>query len=1030
MYVFFKKKEIKFIVTLLVILLSNISFKTKAVEIINQKKGDLEFIKFNKFLDKNYDEKLKEKKILNNKINLLKERIPFWKLDKIPNDQILLINDLQTSLTSYGDPQGFCSLDSKNLNRNLESIISDDLITIIEPFYKKSNTQQLIKYGKGGIWTPSLNIFKDNNLSNEIQLLKSLKPVFGYIYGEEEAIYRGPISRDAALLIDLIIERILLKIDKDKNIKPIDKASLLAIKAANYYWPLGRVNDAIKEYQNAIDFLENIEKVELINSALAYLHGSKAYLESELSNFAEMDKDLKKAFKYFSKLKKIDVQSLVETALIPSYYGPYFGLYKNKIDYTLLFKKYISFLSTIGGRSSSTFLWANLDYLWHVYEQFPIERSLELSNDMVSKMRNCSKGYDLGYFLYQKAYFEFYKGDYDKALNTAEESLFEYVRGNGWENNASIEALGLIADIKNWKGEYEDALIISKKQIEIYRELGFDNLIGISDEESPLHRIYKICSYKQFENCDNKIVLKFLKDLLDYLNGNIIYLSTQDRLNFYDAIKDYIIYRSYNNNNNLKDDLTFWLSTKGVLADIEKSAWVLLNSKPENSEKINKIKILNSKLSNISQDNNLNKKLFEQKKILERSLFKTLPEISPKIISADEIVKLLPNDSALIEFKEYIPYDINNPDGSDNNKRYLAFLITDKGVIEKFDIGSSIDIENKINAALLSTKEGLSDSERKWSEVRNLIIKPMQNEINNVKTLFISPDNLLHNVPFNGLPRYQFFKKSYFGSEVRINLISTGRDLINLSKPIKTESSNSLVVANPDFNFEFDFDNRDFIGELNYYEEELLNDNSSNWKSLPNTEKEGIEIAKILNANLLNGIEASTASITNFKNPKIIHIASHVDFSIKKNDNSKPLIFQGSIPLAGANNPENSYLDDGYLNAIEISQLDWSGSELVVISGCNSIKGQFIPGEGIFGLKRAISLAGSRSSLLSLWEVNDEATADFMIIFYQNLVSGLSRSEALIATQETFRKHKKLDYRQPYIWGAFQLSGDWRKINF
>ena len=75
-------------------------------------------------------------------------------------------------------------------------------------------------------------------------------------------------------------------------------------------------------------------------------------------------------------------------------------------------------------------------------------------------------------------------------------------------------------------------------------------------------------------------------------------------------------------------------------------------------------------------------------------------------------------------------------------------------------------------------------------------------------------------------------------------------------------------------------------------------------------------------------------------------------------------------------------------------------------------------------------MAGSRSSLLSLWEVNDEATADFMIIFYQNLVSGLSRSEALIATQETFRKHKKLDYRQPYIWGAFQLSGDWRKINF
>ena len=91
-----------------------------------------------------------------------------------------------------------------------------------------------------------------------------------------------------------------------------------------------------------------------------------------------------------------------------------------------------------------------------------------------------------------------------------------------------------------------------------------------------------------------------------------------------------------------------------------------------------------------------------------------------------------------------------------------------------------------------------------------------------------------------------------------------------------------------------------------------------------------------------------------------------------------PLLRSG-IALAGANRvsqrEEGEEGDDGYLTALEVAQLDWKGTELVVISACESGKGEIRTGEGVYGLKRAIAVSGARSSLLSLWKVDDQATA-------------------------------------------------------
>ena len=135
------------------------------------------------------------------------------------------------------------------------------------------------------------------------------------------------------------------------------------------------------------------------------------------------------------------------------------------------------------------------------------------------------------------------------------------------------------------------------------------------------------------------------------------------------------------------------------------------------------------------------------------------------------------------------------------------------------------------------------------------------------------------------------------------------------------------------------------------------------------------------------------------------------------------------IVLSGANFPNLNKSDDGYLTALEVSKLDWLGTELVVISGCESGIGVNKTGDGVYGLKRSIAVAGARSSMLSLWEVKDEPTAAFMESFYKKLKSGVSRNKALFETQKEFRNHIVEAWRHPNVWAAFQLSGDWRVIN-
>ena len=138
-----------------------------------------------------------------------------------------------------------------------------------------------------------------------------------------------------------------------------------------------------------------------------------------------------------------------------------------------------------------------------------------------------------------------------------------------------------------------------------------------------------------------------------------------------------------------------------------------------------------------------------------------------------------------------------------------------------------------------------------------------------------------------------------------------------------------------------------------------------------------------------------------------------------------PLLRSG-LALAGFNERASGE-EDGVLTALEVAQLNLSGTQLVVLSACETGLGDIANGEGVYGLRRAFAIAGAETQVLSLWQVDDAGTAELMAAYYENLLSGSGRAGALRQVQlEMINSQSR--YAHPYYWAAFITTGDWRPL--
>ena len=296
------------------------------------------------------------------------------------------------------------------------------------------------------------------------------------------------------------------------------------------------------------------------------------------------------------------------------------------------------------------------------------------------------------------------------------------------------------------------------------------------------------------------------------------------------------------------------------------------------------------------------------------------------------------------------------------------------------------------------------------------ILKPVVDKIQQNEKLIISPSKELLAFPFEFLVTsyaptesyYNYSDKNFLISDYAISYSPSASVYAEEVQNKLTNNDKVLIVGDP----AIDSQSREFAERRGLLEESISSPRSFTLLPLKYSGEEVNMIGKIIKADniFLNKDATETNFKVNAELSKIIHLSTH-SLLYKK----QPLIF-----FSNFYDPEN----DGFLEASEIVQLKLN-SDLVVLSSCSSGLGKLDESEGIIGMTKAFFDAGTKSVIVSLWEVNDKYTSKLMTMFYQKLSEGYDKSEALrMAKVEFIKKHSA----NPYFWAAFVLSGNTSRL--
>ncbi|WP_438423358.1 CHAT domain-containing protein [Aquimarina macrocephali] len=188
---------------------------------------------------------------------------------------------------------------------------------------------------------------------------------------------------------------------------------------------------------------------------------------------------------------------------------------------------------------------------------------------------------------------------------------------------------------------------------------------------------------------------------------------------------------------------------------------------------------------------------------------------------------------------------------------------------------------------------------------------------------------------------------------------------------------------------------------------------------LPGTRKEIKAISKIIDGKYYYGSQAVEANFKkNADKYNILHLALHGHVDNEHPENST-LHFTKS----------NDTIEDNMLYSHELFALDIP-AELTVLSACNTGTGKIASGEGIMSLGNAFQYAGTKSLLLTSWEVSDQTTPRLMESFYANLKEGMNKAKALQQAKLDYLAIGDINRMNPVYWGGFYLVGDSSPIPF
>lgn len=351
--------------------------------------------------------------------------------------------------------------------------------------------------------------------------------------------------------------------------------------------------------------------------------------------------------------------------------------------------------------------------------------------------------------------------------------------------------------------------------------------------------------------------------------------------------------------------------------------------------------------------------------------------------------------------------------------------------------------------------------------------KPLEPVLAGIKHVYLSPDGILNEVSWAAVPTDD---GSVLADQYDIDVVLSTKEVAQNTQQQHRSAANAILIGDPRFNLSEQEliaavktselksassstcpspgDRNDALSEVvqtGSSPERTSTNQAANTQAmaslapLGNTRKEVATVASLLIRNKWEvgtycGQYALEEAIKRNKGPRLVHVATHGFFEPDEPPtqsrfaedlpiNRKDPMLRSGLYFAGAEltrkgSPPKG-VEDGVLTAYEAMELNLQGTELVVLSACDTGLGEIQNGEGVFGLRRALQEAGAQAVLMSMWPIPDEETEMLMTLFYQAWLSGSSKQVALRKAQRALRDKLKAKWNVdlPYYWAAFVLVG-------
>jgi CHAT domain-containing protein/tetratricopeptide (TPR) repeat protein len=448
-------------------------------------------------------------------------------------------------------------------------------------------------------------------------------------------------------------------------------------------------------------------------------------------------------------------------------------------------------------------------------------------------------------------------------------------------------------------------------------------------------------------------------------------------------------------------------------------------------------------------------------------------------VELDQLRRALPDRGVLIDLARFpvLDFRANKGKGQWQPARYGAWVVPPRGrgSVRLIDLGPAAPIDRAVQAVRRDLaaaparmrQAGEPDAERALGRplhtLAGLILRPLWPHIAGSERWLLSPDGALWLVPWAALPLPD---GSYAVEKHTVSYLVSGRDLAQ--KPARAQrGSAAVVLADPDYDLGPTQAQRlrTTPGPALLLRGRTAAGPLPRFRRLPGTAVEARAITPALqryageSPRLYTGKEALEGVVKALRRPRVLVLSTHGFFLDDQVDAVLPLSAEASrglklmhswrprprgekvqvlenallrcgLALAGANQRNQATADseDGILTGLEIAGCDLRGTELVVLSACETGLGKVNVGEGVAGLRQAFQLAGAEAVLATLWQIPDRETARLMSRFFRELAGGRGKAEALRRAQlEVIRQRRaRGKAAHPFYWAAFALTGQWQ----